>query len=384
MNLPLPSRIAAGLSRPCTNLCLLFDRGFDQWTDEWKRVEARGDSEDGRLRFLRGFAEDFKTRKPADFDARQNRRRRALEALGARLLPARTRSRLVIGLGLPHPTETGLLLDRLTGSPYLPGTSVKGVLRSAARWVAAGELEVVEDASAASFWKAHRDRLFGPALSPGVTTAKGELVVFDALPQQWPTLEVDVLTPHFTKYYGDENETPADWHAPVPVPFLTVGECTPFLFALASRNPEREGEDLERTEALLDTVFRDLGLGGKTAAGYGLFAPDELEEVVPVGPVVWRQAVVQWKPNESVLEATAEAGTAHCKGEAARAVLDTLDPASHQRLTGKVPAGDGKKAKKKKKKKRKPLRRDVEVIPKGSTHFELVAIRGEARGTGDG
>ncbi len=38
--------------------------------------------------------------------------------------------RLIVGLGLPSPLETGITLHHLYGFPYLPGSAVKGVTRS--------------------------------------------------------------------------------------------------------------------------------------------------------------------------------------------------------------------------------------------------------------
>ena len=44
---------------------------------------------------------------------------------------ARLQSPYVSGLGSGHPTETGMILDRNSGLPYIPASAVKGVLRLA-------------------------------------------------------------------------------------------------------------------------------------------------------------------------------------------------------------------------------------------------------------
>ena len=44
--------------------------------------------------------------------------------------PMRVAWRLSIGLGVPHPLETGIALHHLYGVPYLPGSAVKGVTRA--------------------------------------------------------------------------------------------------------------------------------------------------------------------------------------------------------------------------------------------------------------
>ena len=258
-----------------TSLSLLFDRAFDRYDHEWKigPEEKQG--------FQGDFAARF-SRPPADFPEIHSRRRRAIEHSGARAIELTSQTRLVVGLGLPHSTETALLLDRLTGCPYLPGSSVKGVLRAAARLVAAGELETGEGgAEDRAFWSEHLDRLFGPELGGETTPAKGQLLVYDAFPDGWPILELDVLTPHYGDYYSDEGtkEPPADWLDPNPVSFLTVRAGTRFTFWLGHVKPTDAENDLTAASRLLATALEWLGIGGKTSSGYGVFASG-----TPAGP----------------------------------------------------------------------------------------------------
>jgi hypothetical protein len=103
------------------------------------------------------------------------------------------------------------------------------------------------------------------------------LRVFDAFPVRWPRLEVDVLTPHFTRYY-EGKAVPADWESPNPVPLLTVPEGQVFRFFLASTDPEPWEEDRSHLEALLALALDWLGIGGKTSSGYGRFTQGDLPE----------------------------------------------------------------------------------------------------------
>jgi len=272
--LPLPdqlSRLVALKGR--ANRSLVFDRGADFYAADWSKIPAEGKQE-----FLKGFKTEFAP--PGDFPPFVGRRSQALAAAGARSVQLYTQTRLVLGLGLPHPTETALLFDRLTGCPYIPGSSIKGLLREAARLVVAGELETDNSADGA-FWQendgANLDRLFGPTADSEVR-AKGELVVYDAFPDEWPSLGLDVLTPHYQEYYGEDPEStksptvpPADWHDPVPVTFLAVQPGTRFTFWLGHRDRERRDDELPRVERLLVTALDWLGIGGKTSSGYGLF-----------------------------------------------------------------------------------------------------------------
>lgn len=276
------------------NRSLLYDRGFDRYGAGWTVPAGE------KQAFLAVFGKAF--RAPRGFAQFLERRRRAVAGAepdsrpGVSTVELVTQTRLVTGLGLPSPTETGLLLDRLTGCPYLPGSSVKGILRNAAKLVARGELET-ERPEDAAYWQEHRATVFGPDRSEAETPAKGQVLFFDAFPTASPSLEVDVLTPHHSDYYGDESGTvpPADWHDPVPVAFLTVAPGTTFRFHFADAAKVRGAgppsapaapDPLPALERLLRAALDWLGIGGKTSSGYGLFGgepPPEPRTVRPEG-----------------------------------------------------------------------------------------------------
>lgn len=303
---PLPPSHAALLRLDGPgNRSLLYDRGFDRY-----EIEDGGAKvvKEGKPHFLAEFRRKFL--EPGGFDQFLDRRRKAIEGPEPESQPERrpevktvelyTQTRLVTGLGLPSPTETGLLLDRLTGCPYLPGSSVKGLLRHAAKLVAQGELETAKENDDASYWQEHRAAVFGPDRTEAETPAKGQVLFFDAFPTAWPNLELDVLTPHYSAYYGDESgtEPPADWHDPVPVAFLTVAPGTRFRFHFVdgARTPAAEGtgiltapDPLPRLERLLETALDWLGIGGKTSSGYGLFGKVAPPRPAPAGQQAPRQ-----------------------------------------------------------------------------------------------
>jgi CRISPR-associated protein Cmr6 len=165
--------------------------------------------------------------------------------------------RVVVGHGEDTAHETSLTMSPTYGFPIFPGSALKGVAASQAR---SGYGEVLPDAVA---------RLFGTP-RPGIDAeaAQGAVVVLDALPVTPPEMVVDVLTPHVKPYYdkdtdGEPKQWPAEYHNPVPVRFLAV-ERTPFLAWLIG-----QPDDIEQLGELLCDGVDDLGLGGKTAAGYG-------------------------------------------------------------------------------------------------------------------
>lgn len=189
--------------------------------------------------------------------------RRAAAVLGAAgggrcaALDIAPMGRLVVGHGAESVHESGLTLAPSTGLPVLPATALRGVAAAASRME----------------WTVEDDRVFGlprpGAPREGVVARAGSVQVFDALPIEPPALVVDVLTPHAAPYYNDANadrgitHDPAEHHNPVPVRFLAV-ESTPFrAYAVGP------AADLVRFVRALRRGLDELGIGGKTAAGYG-------------------------------------------------------------------------------------------------------------------
>ena len=184
------------------------------------------------------------------------------------ILHMKTDWRFVSGLGCGHPYETGFIWHRTLGVPYLPGSSIKGLMRA---WV--------------EQWCTDQERkealrLFGNGDSDqsNASDEVGTLIVFDAIPISPPKLELDILNPHYGPYYQDNSKPPADYYSPVPVFFLTVAKNETFCFFLAPKpgaKTDNPKEDVKLGLKLLKEALKTLGIGGKTAVGYGLFSEDE-------------------------------------------------------------------------------------------------------------
>lgn len=174
--------------------------------------------------------------------------------------------RFATGLGLNNPIENGMAWHHTLGVPYLPGSSVKGMVRAwAEQW-----LEHPPQADI--------DRIFGPkenrvdhSEDHAIPSGAGTIVFFDALPVAPIHLDTDVMTPHYQDYYSGD-KSPGDWMDPNPIPFLTVAANQTYLFAVSPRQNTVARSDLDLALQWLDQSLENIGAGAKTAAGYGRFA----------------------------------------------------------------------------------------------------------------
>ncbi len=187
----------------------------------------------------------------------ENARRQArmVASLGGCFAVFAAESRFVTGLGRSHPVENGFAWHPVLGTPYLPGSSVKGLLRA---WVKR-DAEPCPDPEM-------RDRVFGKR------DRAGSVCFLDAVPICPVRLAADVMTPHHAGWTIDK--PPGDWRSPTPIPFLVTAEEAPFLFGFAPRAP-LDDDDLGTVFGWLCEALEWAGGGAKTAVGYGRFRHDE-------------------------------------------------------------------------------------------------------------
>ena len=182
---------------------------------------------------------------------------RLIEARGGRVRVFKTVSRFVTGLGRSHPVENGFAWHPTLGTPYLPGSSVKGMVRA---WATA---EDGCDGEGDPLW-----RLLGDLDRAGIIS------FLDAVPTGVASLEADVMTPHYANWTVDD--PPGDWRSPKPIPFLTVACGVRMIFGVAPCGAANRND----VATVMDWIAQALefqGTGAKTAVGYGRFEPDDDE-----------------------------------------------------------------------------------------------------------
>lgn len=171
---------------------------------------------------------------------------------GAVFLEATARTPLAIGLGNASPIENGLSIHHTYGTPYLPGSALKGLMARAARHYGLDE---------------HQQEIL-----LGTTQKAAHLIYWDGWldPSSRQPFQKDVITVHHPDYYSGGQRWPTDFDDPNPVGFLSVKPGTKFCLALSSSS-ENATDWLYTAAEILRWGLEHLGLGGKTNAGYGYF-----------------------------------------------------------------------------------------------------------------
>ena len=273
----------------------------------------------------------------------------ALPPADSAILFGQLKARLIINASGGVLENGGLCLDRTSGIPFIPGSSVKGCARRIAiaglrEWTEFGQkpnepdelkpmvesfsnpAEMLEKIAWIFGWG---DQDWKSGRKPGRNGAEGELISdfefacgegqawnqvraevatrllarlgvrkCEHADEPWrdlpsfagavqflpgfpwrtdPGIELDVVTPHQMDYYNDASTaTATDTEEPTPnvFPVVSAAKEPLFVFPLV-RSPHATGNDVLTARNWLRAGLTLLGIGGKTAAGYGWFETGE-------------------------------------------------------------------------------------------------------------
>jgi CRISPR-associated protein Cmr6 len=246
------------------HLGLWYFKFFNQWNANFSKIhepDKVGKYKGGKVEWLILMPELIGDQ--SSLEEAKERLKILVDAQGGKSIFFSSQERLAVGLGYEHPIENGLAFHPTLGVPFIPGSSVKGLIRAwAEQWVEFPNPRLK---------LADLQRIFGSdAKEPrerSLSTRDGTVIFLDALPIEPVTLEPDIMTPHYGPWYAS-GEAPADWHSPTPIPFLTVAAEAKFQFCLLPNKPSGKS-DVERCAEWLEEALLELGIGAKTAVGYG-------------------------------------------------------------------------------------------------------------------
>lgn len=183
--------------------------------------------------------------------------------------------RLVVGLGHESVYETAITLHYTYGFPFLPASAIKGMTRN---YIIITKFNMNEE-------NALKDDVFINIF--GQQEQEGKIVFFDAFPKS-PSIEVDIMNPHYSEYYSDSKnqKMPADYYSPKPINFLTVKNTEFNVYLAVKREDNLKIQQVSKNDSRLKNEYKentllDLavkwtkeafckhGIGAKTAVGYG-------------------------------------------------------------------------------------------------------------------
>ncbi len=237
------------------NVGLLYHKFFDQWVMSDNTIEIKGEMKQSWIKKL-------SNKRIGNENLIQELIKRRKLMIDSIHIPCynlifENTSRFVTGLGITHPIENGFTWHHVLGTPYLPGSSVKGIVKSyCINWL--NKLKNDEEIQ----------RIFGSPETSNKNGA-GSVIFLDAIPYHTVELEVDITTPHYNKYYA-EKSCPGDWDNPTPIPFLVVKKGQEFLFGLIAKTEDGKN-DIKLVKEWLKGSLELMGAGAKTAVGFGRF-----------------------------------------------------------------------------------------------------------------
>ncbi|WP_206885071.1 type III-B CRISPR module RAMP protein Cmr6 [Alicyclobacillus mali (ex Roth et al. 2021)] len=184
--------------------------------------------------------------------------------------------RVAVGLGRESVYEVGLMFHPVYGVPYIPGSTLKGLLSHFVHDVVGQQGRHPEFQRGG---EGHRF-LFGTIERDDEERNRGALIFYDALikPEALKSLRLEVMTIHYPSYYRGL-DTPHGMDDPIPVHFLSLDRPTFLLRLGMDCEDEKADEWLAWSwDRLLDALSL-WGVGGKKSSGYGRAKGRQAESV---------------------------------------------------------------------------------------------------------
>jgi len=349
---PLPAHVGLWLDRMLSQSFLQKEEKRDQeWTGRRQLYRAavaalapapNPENDPPAVRGYRSLFEDWKT-------ALQAHDRSVVR----RCIPFISTSRILL-----HPasnstvTDGTILLHHTYGVPYIPGSALKGALRSRLDKLAAGkgpEARRIREITGEILGRLGSD----PADEEGLASL---LDFYDALwiPEPpsnlkgWSPLALDIVNPHHPTYYterGGERGLPGDSDEPIPVQRLSLAPKAQFLVVVEAPSAPELTPWLDwLLDEVLAAALADDGIGAWTSAGYGRLVPVDQPSATtatkgpqPTPTADWQPAQILYDAGKGELTAVLPREPKALRKEAGE-LLEKLDPGLRETILKKKKA----------------------------------------------
>jgi len=268
------------------NYALLYSKFFNQWYQSFLENPLSNSNQNSKTK----NKQSTELKKPewiklfvnsGDKSADKNAQQRIAKLVSTQQGSVRRYkqiSPMVTGIGLPHPIENGFLWHHTMGIPYLPGSSIKGMVHAwATEWGGTEDKEEIRFLFGSGTEDNSKQSEAGKKdESDKQDICTGNIIFFDAFPVENCQLMAEIITPHVGKWNLEGEEPPSDWNSPVPIPFLAIKPGAIFQFALAPRNcslePAENAKYVKKAFEYLEMALKTIGMGAKTSIGFGRYA----------------------------------------------------------------------------------------------------------------
>lgn len=234
---------------------------------------------------------------------------------------------MAIGLGNSHPLENGLLWHPTLGVPYFQGSTVKGLTKALMeqwgadpklikRWF--GSVNFLSSPNLKSQPKLF-ETYFNSELTEQLkeslnTQDTGAFIFLDAIPTEPVMIKETMVTPHYGRWYekGDSDPVgsdtvPGDWHSPLPVEFLAVEKAVMQFGVMPRLGADIQEHEIEQVCNVITLALEYLGIGAKTATGFGRMHTEDgrAQDLITEVETVQQQAAEQKALHDALQGASA-------------------------------------------------------------------------------
>ncbi len=188
---------------------------------------------------------------------------------------------LLIGTGLSHGTggikndlKMGFQFDYTTGLPYIPGSSLKGILRNMFP-------ETANDNKRNNFIRSLLNESLKDLTDEGIVALKKDIfengkdifldaLITDSLSLHEHIMGEDYITPHSKALKN-----------PIPLQIIKVLPNVEFSFPFRLQDSRIEGKSIKATDKLnlFKSILMNVGAGAKTNTGYGHFMEKKIHTI---------------------------------------------------------------------------------------------------------